>query len=90
MSAAIDANPTSVIDLLQKMERNNIFTPWGMVENVSITTGETLPMIGSLNACFEALGAYHLHKKISGGTNAIYDASREITEMRSALKIFYP
>jgi hypothetical protein len=90
MSAAIDATPSNVIDLLQRMERNNIFTPWGMVENVSITSGETLPMIGSLNACFEALGAYHLHKKISGGPNVIYDASHQISVMRSALKIFYP
>jgi hypothetical protein len=90
MSAALDDEPQQVRDTLKVMERKRIFTPWGMVENVAVIDGETLPMLGSLNACFEALGAYHFLKKTTSTPNAIYQASREIPELTSALKIFYP
>jgi hypothetical protein len=72
------------------MEKKNILTPLGMVENVSLGNGETLPMIGSLNACFEALGSYHLERKISKRTDAVYEAARTISELNMAMKIFYP
>lgn len=90
MAAALDDEPAQVRETLKVMESLRIFTPWGMVENVSVNDGETLPMMGSLNACFEALGAYHFLKKTTSSSNAVHAASREIPELVRALKIFYP
>jgi hypothetical protein len=90
MAAAINDEPDQVRKTLELMERKRVFTVWGMVENISLESGEILPMIGSLNACFEALGAYHFLKKTSGEANVIYDASSGIPEIRRALKVFYP
>ena len=90
MSAAGAPEPLKVREILELMEKKNILTPLGMVENVSLCNGETLPMIGSLNACFEALGSYHLERKISKRTDAVYEAARTISELNMAMKIFYP
>lgn len=90
MAAATDDEPAQLRKTLQLMEQLRIFTPWGMVENVAVLDGETLPMMGSLNACFETLGAYHFLKKSSQKPNEIYQATREIPELMRALKIFYP
>jgi hypothetical protein len=90
MAAATDDDPAQVRKTLQLMEQLRIFTPWGMVENVAVLDGETLPMLGSLNACFESLGAYHFLKKASQTPNEVYQATREIPEISNALKIFYP
>ena len=90
MAAATEEDPAQVRKTLQLMEQQRIFTPWGMVENVAVLDGETLPMMGSLNACFEALGAYHFLKKATLKPNEIYLATREISEFNDALKIFYP
>jgi hypothetical protein len=90
MAAALEDEPEQVRTTLQAMEKLRIFTPWGMVENVSVKDGETLPMLGSLNACFEALGAYHYLKKASSSSNEIYQASRSVPEIRRAMKVFYP
>jgi len=90
MAAAVDDNPDEVRKTMKLLEKKRIFTPLGMVENVSLRTGEKLPMIGSLNACFEALGAYHFIKKTSDQPNRIYEASSGIHDLNNALKIFYP
>lgn len=90
MSAAGDPEPLKVREILKLMEKQNILTPWGMVENVWLGNGETLPMIGSLNACFEALGSYHFECKASKRTDSIYEAARAIPELNTAMKVFYP
>ena len=90
MSAAGDREPLKVREILKLMEKQNILTPWGMVENVWLGNGETLPMIGSLNACFEALGSYHFERKTSKRTDSIYEAARAIPELNTAMKVFYP
>jgi hypothetical protein len=90
MAAAIEDDPAQVRTTLQAMEQLRIFTPWGMVENVNVKDGETLPMLGSLNACFEALGAYHFLKKATSSSNEIYEASRSVPEINRAMKVFYP
>lgn len=90
MAAALEDDPEQVRTTLQAMEKLRIFTPWGMVENVSVKDGETLPMLGSLNACFEAIGAYHFLRKASSSSNEIYQASRSVSEIRRAMKVFYP
>jgi hypothetical protein len=46
-------------------------------------------MIGALNAGFEALGAYNFLVRSRNQTNAIYEASRALPEIREAMKTFY-
>jgi hypothetical protein len=90
MSACTDENPQAVLQVMRKLEEYLIFTPWGMVENVEVKYNDVLPMIGSLNATFEAISAYHFASKISKKKDAIYDASMNIPEVRAAMKAFYP
>lgn len=89
MSAAL-TEPTETYGLLERLEKAGWFTPWGMVETISITGHSYLPMTGSLNASFEALGAYHLLAKKRGTPNVIYEASRHSPELRRAVELFYP
>jgi hypothetical protein len=89
MSAAL-TDPKETYALLERLEKAGWFTPWGMVETVSITGHTYLPMTGSLNAAFECLGAYHLLAKNRGTRNVIYDASRQSSELRRAIGLFYP
>lgn len=89
MSSALD-EPAAVYALLERMEKAGWFTPWGMVETISIVEKSYLPMNGSLNACFETLGAYHLFAKNRQVPNAIYEASRNSPELRRAVELFYP
>jgi len=90
MSAPLTV-PTETYALLQRMEHAGYFTPWGMVEAISITGGNSyLPMAGSLNAAFETLGAWHLLAKQRGSTNSIHAASRLSPELRRAVQLFYP
>jgi hypothetical protein len=90
MAAAIDEEPSQLRNVLRSMEQKGWLTPLGLVENVSAIDGQSLPMIGSLNACFEAIGAYHFMKRSHRESNAIYHAAREVPELRDAMKIFYP
>lgn len=90
MAAATEDEPENVRQVVRLMETQHIFTPWGMVENVDVIHTETLAMIGSLNACFETLGAYHFLKKADGSINAIHQAAHAIPQMNHALKLFYP
>jgi hypothetical protein len=90
MAAAIDEEPSQLRHVLRGMEQKGWFTPLGLVENVTVTDGESLPMIGSLNACFEAIGAYHFAKKSLRESNEIYHATHEVSELRDAMRIFYP
>lgn len=85
------SNPTQdVYDVLGRMEKAGLFPPWGLVENVTADGKSSLPMISSLNASFEAIGAYHLMTRHRRERNLIYRASMERPEMRSAVKIFFP
>jgi hypothetical protein len=90
MSASMEEEETRLRATMMRLEPLRLFTPWGLVENVSVQDGQSLPMIGSLNACFEALGAYHFLKKTTRQPNGIYQASREVDALRDAMKIFYP
>lgn len=82
--------PAETYALLDRMEKAGYFPPWGMVETICITGHSYLPMTGSLNACFEVLGAYHLYAKNRGTTDVIYEASRQTPELRRAVELFYP
>jgi hypothetical protein len=90
MAAALHDEPSVLRQTLQAMENKGLMTAWGLVENVGIADANGLPMLGSLNATFEAIGAYHFLKKNSQQTNGIYQATRHIDEFREAMKIFYP
>lgn len=89
MSAAL-TDPAETYALLERMEMAGWLPPWGLVETISITGHTYLPMTGSLNAAFEALGAYHLFAKHRGVPDAIYEASRQSPELRRAIRLFYP
>lgn len=89
MSAAL-VNPPEIYALLERMEKAGFFPPWGLVETVCIPDPSYLPMTGSLNAAFEALGAYHLLAKNRQSPDVIYEASREAPELRRAAELFYP
>ncbi|TDU63129.1 hypothetical protein EI77_04450 [Prosthecobacter fusiformis] len=89
MSAPLTV-PSETYALLDRMEKAGYFPPWGLVETICITAHSYLPMIGSLNASFETLGAYHLFAKNRGVPNLIYEASRRSPELRRAVELFYP
>lgn len=90
MSGTVAEKPEEVYTLLQHMEKADLFPPWGLVENVTVDESSYLPMDGSLNAAFEALGAYHLLAKSRGITDVIYDANLHTPETRRAIQMFYP
>ena len=89
MAAAL-SDPAETYTLLNRMENAGWFTPWGMVENIAADGSSYLPMISSLNAGFETLGAYHLLAKSRKIDDAIYKASHDCEELRAAMKLFYP
>lgn len=90
MSGPLQSHPEDVYQLLQSMESFRLIPPWGMVENVTTDLGEYFPMIGSLNASFECISAYHLWAKKTGREDRIYEATRRSPILDDAIKIFYP
>jgi hypothetical protein len=90
MSATSEQDPNALHDILRKMENENLFPPWGLVENFNKDLTERLPMQGALNAGFECVGAYHLLAKHRGTKDELYDACRTNAEMRKAAAVFYP
>ena len=90
MAGALEDNPATVYALLHRMEHAGWLTPWGLVENIRADGSGYLPMISALNAGFETLGAYHLMAKARHQEDSIYKVSRESTEVRDAIKLFYP
>jgi hypothetical protein len=90
MSASLHANAAEVFGLLERMEKAGYFPPWGMVENLDVDDRGYLPMEGSLNAGFEALGAYHLFAKNRLIPDAIHEASLRCPQIRRAMQLFYP
>ncbi len=89
MSGCLNEKPSDVYSMLRNMEAENLFPPWGMVENFSQDTLEYLPMMGALNAGLECISAYHLMMKSRAEKDLVYDASRESPLLRRAVSIFY-
>jgi hypothetical protein len=90
MSGTVEKNTQEVYDLLRRMEQAGYLTPWGLVENICVDGQRYLPMLGSLNAGFEVLGAYHLMAKHRNTEDIIYRASRDVPAIREAMKLFFP
>jgi hypothetical protein len=82
--------PDDTYKLLHDMEKRGLMPPWGLVENVKADLSEYSPLLGSLNAAFECLGAYHLCTQAHGKPNYIYQASRESEPLSRAVSAFYP
>jgi hypothetical protein len=83
--------PDETYKLLQAMESRGLMPPWGLVENVRASDlGEYSPLVGSLNAAFECLGAYHLGAKALGRPDYVYEASRDSPALARAVETFYP
>ncbi len=89
MSSQSSEHPGIQVRKLEILERKGLFPPWGLVESCGVNLKNSLPMMGSLNASFEAISAYHLLAKISGKPDVIYDAARQIPALKKAVGIFY-
>ncbi len=87
MAGQLDADDT--LDRLWRLQQHGLLPPWGLVENVNVDLTEYLPMIGSLNASFEALGAYHLWAAASGNRDEIYVSARACPLTRHAAGGFF-
>lgn len=79
----------ALFQTLDKMERQGLFPPWGMVENTNISLDEYLPMLGSLNAAFETISAYHLWAASAEELDHIYEAARTNRLTSEAIRVFY-
>jgi hypothetical protein len=82
--------PGATYDLLRRMEAKGLLPPWGLVENIRPDLAEYLPMLGSLDAAFEAVGSYHLWARFTGGADAIDAAARACPLTADAIRAFYP
>ena len=89
MSAQL-RGPDDSYELLRRMESRGLMPPWGLVENVTTDLTEYAPMLGSLNAAFECLGAYHLAVQTLGRPNNIYQAALDCPPLARAIETFYP
>lgn len=89
LSGAIHPDPHDLYSVLETMEGESLFPPWGLVENVHEDC-RYLPMLGSLNGSFETIGAYHLHAVSQGQPNRIYEAAENCLPLVEAIRLFYP
>jgi hypothetical protein len=86
MSARLREHPQDVLNLINDLRRVGFFPPYGLVENVTVTGNSYLPMIGSLNAGFEALAAYHFLCQVRNQPNRVYQAADESPQLRQAIR----
>jgi hypothetical protein len=91
MSARLRERPQDTLDLMGNLRRVGFFPPYGLVENVTVTGSSYLPMMGSLNAGFEALAAYHLYCHLHNQPDLLYQAALQSVELRQAMQhLFKP
>jgi hypothetical protein len=90
MSALLGQDTAALVQLLGTMEEQGLVPPWGMVENVKVDLSEYLPMIGSLNAAFECVSAYHLWAHMAREQDHVYEAVQACSLLREAVVAFYP
>ena len=90
LSACTDTESSNVYEVLRRMEAEQLFPPWGLVENFNRDIQEILPMQSALNAGFESLGAYHLLVRHRGQNNVLHDACLTNNQLRKAAEMFYP
>lgn len=90
LSLALSGEPGALADGISKLEKANLLFPFGLPENVEKSLARHNPMLGSLNAAFETLAAYHGWKRGTGSTNFIHKASKSDPMTRRGLERFYP
>lgn len=90
MSARLREQPEEVLNLIGDLRRVGFFPPCGLVENVTVTGSSYLPMMGSLNAGFEALSAYHLLCHLRHQPDQIYKSAQDMPEIRAAMRHLFP
>jgi len=90
MSGLLRDRPSDLYATLEVMEKRGLIPPWGMIENVNADLTEYLPMMGSLNAAFECIGAYHLWARAMKQSDQIYDAAKACPALEEAILTFYP
>jgi len=92
MSACVANDTRTPITALECLERQGLFPPWGLVENFDVDMKRSMGFIGSLNASFEAIAAYHLLCAAENhrGRDVIYNACHSSPTFRKAISIFYP
>lgn len=90
MSSGMVEKPGDVYSLLQKLEDCGYFPPVGLAENIHMTTGEQLPMLGSLNASFEAIAACHLLARHRAQPDPIYTAAKNCALLNEAITWLFP
>jgi len=76
--------------VLQELEDRGYFPPVGLAENINVKTGGKLPMLGSLNAAFEAISACHLLARHRGEPDPIYEALKKCAVLNEAAALFFP
>ncbi len=89
MSSQASENPAAQLNKLELLEKKGLFSPWGLAESFDIELKKTDWMMGSLNASFEAISAYHLLGRITGKPDVIYASARRMALLKEAIGIFY-
>jgi hypothetical protein len=89
MSSLMEPDINTTYDLLKKLEAHGWLTPWGLVENIEANGDNYLPMIGSLNASFEAIAAYHLLMKYRSQDDVLYQAADADPVLQDAIKAVF-
>ena len=89
MSSQASEFPARQLHTLELLEREGLFTPWGLVESFNVDLNETDTLNGSLNASFEALSAYHLMGRIDGRRDVIYETALRMPLLRDSMGMFY-
>ena len=89
MSGVLESQPEIVYSLLLTMETEKLLLPWGMVESFSKDL-EPAPLMGSLSAAFESIGAYHLWAKAAGKRDYIFRAAEYCPFTWEAARAFFP
>ncbi|MEZ0275269.1 MAG: hypothetical protein ACAH88_10215, partial [Roseimicrobium sp.] len=90
MSGCMAGDTAEVYALLQKLEDQGYFPPVGLAENINVKTGDHLPMLGSLNAAFEAISACHLLARHRAQPDPIYEAAKKCAILSEAARLFFP
>lgn len=89
MSGLVESEPAAVYGVLRTMEAKGLLPPWGMVENFDKDL-RYLPLMSSLSAAFECIGAYHLWANTMGKRDHVYRAAEYCPFLREAARAFYP
>jgi hypothetical protein len=89
MSGLMEPSTGAVYDVLKMLEANGWFTAWGMVENIDADAGTYVPMISSLNACFESLSSYHLLMAHRGQHDDLYQFAADDSIFKDALEAVF-